>query len=32
VAAACDFDLVAVGSCGVPAFQVGVDGSVFSRL
>src|SRR6266404_5962643 len=26
-----DFDLVAVGSFGIPAFEVGVDGSVFSR-
>jgi hypothetical protein len=23
-----DFDLMAVGSCGIPAFEVGVDGSV----
>ncbi len=28
MAGACDFDLVAVGSRGVPALEVGVDGSV----
>src|SRR5258707_3883023 len=26
-----DFDLVAVGSCGIPAFEVRVNGSVFCR-
>jgi len=26
----CDFDLMALGAFGVPAFQVGVDGSVAS--
>src|SRR6267143_701285 len=31
VAGARDFDLVAVGSCGIPAFEVGVNGSVFCR-
>src|SRR5882724_2497976 len=31
VTGACDFDLVAVGSCGIPPFEVGVDGSVFCR-
>jgi hypothetical protein len=31
VAGAWDFDLVAFGSCGVPPFEVGIDGSVFSR-
>src|SRR6266481_5971506 len=31
VAGACDFDLVAVGSCGIPPFEVGVDGSVLCR-
>ena len=31
VAGACDFDFVAVGSRGIPAFEVGVDGSVCCR-
>ena len=31
MAGAGDFDLMAVGSCGVPALEVGVDGSVRSR-
>jgi hypothetical protein len=31
VAGTWDFDLVTVGSCGIPAFEVGVDGSVFCR-
>src|SRR5712664_124276 len=31
VAGARDFDLVAVGSCGIPAFEVRVNGSVFCR-
>src|SRR5713226_5194841 len=31
VAGACDLDLVAVGSGGVPTFEVGVDGPVCSR-
>src|SRR5882672_9095639 len=26
-----DFDRVALGSCGVPPFEIGVDGSVFRR-
>src|SRR5258705_3632785 len=26
-----DFDLVAVGSCGIPPFKLGVDGPVFCR-
>src|SRR5258705_599390 len=26
-----DFDLVAVGSCGIPPFEVGIDGPVFCR-
>src|SRR5260370_3597034 len=30
-AGARDFDLVAVGSCGIPAFEVRVNGSVFCR-
>src|SRR4029077_13153578 len=30
-AGACDFDLVTLGSLGIPAFEVGVDGSVFCR-
>src|SRR4030095_9909604 len=29
VAGACDFDLVAFGSCGIPPFEFGVDNSVF---
>ena len=29
MACACDFDCVALGSCGIPAFEVRVDGSVF---
>src|SRR6266568_2546437 len=28
---ACDFDLVTLRSLGIPAFEVGVDGSVFCR-
>src|SRR5712671_5837777 len=31
VAGAGDFDLVAVGSCGIPPFEIGIDGSVRSR-
>src|SRR5262245_35430023 len=31
VAGACDFDLAAFRSCGIPAFKVGVDGSVVCR-
>src|SRR2546425_4198404 len=31
VAGARDFDRVALGSCGVPPFEVGIDGSVFRR-
>src|ERR1700688_207495 len=31
VAGAGDFDLVTVGSCGIPAFEVWVDGPVFCR-
>src|SRR5882757_3545062 len=31
VAGAWDFDLVTAGSYGIPAFEVGVDGSVCSR-
>src|SRR5438128_2210272 len=31
VTGARDFDRVALGSCGVPPFEVGVDGSVFRR-
>src|SRR6266566_2868656 len=31
VTGARDFDLVALGSCGIPPFEVGVDGSVFCR-
>jgi len=31
VAGVCDFDRVAVGSLGIPPFEVGVDGSVSSR-
>src|ERR1700688_2464903 len=31
MAGSCEFDLVAVSSCGIPAFQVGADGSVCSR-
>src|SRR5216684_5998569 len=31
VAGAWDFDLVAVGPCGIPAFEVGADGSVLCR-
>ena len=30
MAGAGDLDLVAVGSCGIPAFEIGVDGSVCS--
>jgi hypothetical protein len=26
-----DFDFVAVGSCGLPPFEIGIDGSVPSR-
>ena len=31
MAGACDFDRVALGSLGIPPFEVGVDGSVFRR-
>jgi hypothetical protein len=31
VTGAGDFDLMAVGALGIPAFEVGVDGSVCSR-
>src|SRR5580704_3858533 len=31
VTSTCDFHLVAVGSCGIPPFEVRVDGSVCSR-
>jgi len=31
VAGARNFDRVALGSCGIPAFEVGVNGSVFGR-
>jgi catalase len=31
VAGAGDFDLVAVGSCGIPSFELGVNGSVLRR-
>src|SRR5258708_3816300 len=31
MAGAEDFDLVAVGSCGIPPFEIGIDGSVRSR-
>jgi hypothetical protein len=31
VTGAGDFDLVAVGSCGIPPFEIGIDGSVRSR-
>jgi|SRR5271170_4809913 len=28
---ACDFDCVAPGSCGIPLFEVRIDGSIFCR-
>src|SRR5580704_10625525 len=31
VTGACDFDSVALGSLGVPAFQIRIDGSVAAR-
>ena len=31
MAGACDFNLVALGSLGIPSLQVGVDGSIFRR-
>src|ERR1043166_5220261 len=31
MAGACDFDLVAFGSRGIPPFEVGINSSVFSR-